>query len=596
MIKKKGSRGFLLLIFFLSINLYAQQYPGGRDDSLPALQYALYVQEFINEGKWSEAFAAVRRAGDFANASSDISYQSALCRLNANDSLNAVIFDLDSAIQTNRWTIHNENSALMLKAQTLIILRDYYGAVSCLNIIGSHAESNAQIRADAEMMRLTALRGIALGAGGNPQTLAVFRSGVLNAMDRYPRDPRPLRIFFEYAASSVMGANRLPQISSLPDSDINLLDLAIRRLPFLLDTDPDLAWMAAPFMRDTDAARRTLSSYRSGGLSSQLGFIPNPASIPPALNLGLISDRAAIEELFMLRSNQELTLDKKILTDTYDMLRSEEGRDLFTLRLLSFTGYIITDEERDGYAENSAYYRNGLIVHSTHYFIQDNVTDMYMDYGLNYDPQKFTVPVLGQTQTRAEIIWERYPSIIQARFGNETFNFGPANFQYAPVSLIELGGSNSFNSILFPVISNRYVDITYRTLVSFCSTLTRPSLEFDGAMETIFLSGGVIQYVTEEINGMQISVTEFDRGLPSVQYIDIDLDGRMETIRRFRRPPSDYVWQDLFDYRRLLASSESDFRGDGRFKTMEVYQLDGSIVYYYDLDGSGTMNYSEIRN
>jgi hypothetical protein len=88
---------------------------------------------------------------------------------------------------------------------------------------------------------------------------------------------------------------------------------------------------------------------------------------------------------------------------------------------------------------------------------------------------------------------------------------------------------------------------------------------------------------------MQISVTEFERGSPVIQYVDMDMDGRMETIRRFRPPSPDF--QENFDIRKLLASSESDWTGDGHHKTGEVYREDGSVVYTWDMDRSGVMNY-----
>jgi len=50
---------------------------------------------------------------------------------------------------------------------------------------------------------------------------------------------------------------------------------------------------------------------------------------------------------------------------------------------------------------------------------------------------------------------------------------------------------------------------------------------------------------------------------------------------------------ETFNYRRLIASSESDWTGQGKFKTGEVYQKDGSVVYSWDTDGAGEMNYSE---
>jgi hypothetical protein len=76
----------------------------------------------------------------------------------------------------------------------------------------------------------------------------------------------------------------------------------------------------------------------------------------------------------------------------------------------------------------------------------------------------------------------------------------------------------------------------------------------------------------------------------------MDQDGRMETIRRFRQPEHDFPWPDsnqTFNYRSLLSSSESNWTGDGQYKTGEMYLQDGSVVYLFDMDGSGTMNFSE---
>ena len=98
----------------------------------------------------------------------------------------------------------------------------------------------------------------------------------------------------------------------------------------------------------------------------------------------------------------------------------------------------------------------------------------------------------------------------------------------------------------------------------------------------------------EILEGGTYSVTQFENGFPVIQHIDLDLDGRKETIRRFRRPPPG-AW-DFLEYRRLIASSESDWSGDGRYITKEVYRQDGSVVYSFDIDGSGELNYSETRN
>jgi hypothetical protein len=178
----------------------------------------------------------------------------------------------------------------------------------------------------------------------------------------------------------------------------------------------------------------------------------------------------------------------------------------------------------------------------------------------------------------------------------EKYLFAPAGFQYAPVRYIEIGGSQNISglSYLVPVFQN--IDLTHQSLISFCSSIIRKSPEIEDAEETIYMNNGVILQVIEKIGGKQVSVTEFERGLPVIQRIDLDLDGSMETIRRFRKPPQDYTWQNPLDYRRLIASSESDWSGDGKHKTREVYQPDGSVVYYFDMDGSGIWTHSETGN
>ncbi|MCL2442460.1 MAG: hypothetical protein FWD13_03235 [Treponema sp.] len=600
-----------LLLFFVIPSFYlsaqSQLRAGGRDDSEVARQYVQWIKQAIDEDRWTEAAAAVVRAGDFANVLSDVPYLNAVIYNHFGESRIIVLDNLNKAIDTNRWVIYNENQALLFRAEILLAMRDYRGVLSSVSQIGEHAAGNAQMRADAAMLRLLALRGMAVSNDViyDPiQTMAQFRSQVLLNMDRFPRDPRPLRIFFEYARSRKPQSFEFPAIvadmddrGQLTDGDFTLLELVLRRLPFLLETDPELAWMAAPFISDIEAARRLVASYRSGSLSqSHSGtFKPNPASIPIALNLGLIDDKTAVEELFpVIADDEKLVHNIENIMNTYKLLRSEEGRELFTRKLLSYTGTIYTDIDNDGYIDSQVFYISGVVQAFEYDRDQSNVFDLLILFTSDGVPDYTRVYITGQ-KLFAHVNYERYPSVEQVILGNplagnpDTFKFGPADFQYSPVSFIEIGGSNNFKGLLYPILEHQFFDLTYRSLIYFCSSLTRRSLEFEGAIETIYMNRGELLQAVEVINGKQISVTEFEMGLPVIQYVDLDLDGRMETIRRFRFPPAGYVWQDIFDYRRLIASSESDWTGDGRHKTMEVYLPDGSVVYYIDIDGTGEM-------
>jgi len=611
----------LFLILFPSY-IFAQPHhaPGGRDDTAPALRYAQYVKQLIDEKKRDEALAASARTGDFANVSSDVSYQRAfiLSQYSHGVNRNVIVEYLQKAIDTNRWMIYSENAALLLKAEKLIALRKYSDVFAVLDKIGGN-EISAQTRADAEMLRLYALRGMA--HNGDLNALAQFRSLTLTAMDRFSRDPRPLRIFFEYARGRMSfspNVFHIPFYNNITDGDFSLMELALRRLPFLLEADTDLAWLASPFIRNLDDARRLTSTYRAGGIPNiqNRDFMPRPESIPLALNLGLIDDRRATEELFSgsrgfnyplpegIAPNGNPALDKDVIADVYALLRSEEGRDNFTRKLLAFSGVIFSDEDRDGYIDNFAVYDSGAVI--VYEIDKDQSNDFHFKYYISGGSLlSAKIHLTGQAADLL-INWERYPSVADAELNSsmprnkELFTFRPAEFQYHPVSFIELGGSQKLSGLLYPVTEYENAGISYRTLVLFCSTLTRNSPEFDNAEETFFMEKGVplkaVEYVFGEIlNGDSLSITEFERGLPVIQYIDLDLDGRKETIRRFRRPAVRYDL-DFLKYRGLIASCESDWSGDGRHKTKEVYLEDGSVVYSIDADGSGVYNYPETGN
>jgi tetratricopeptide (TPR) repeat protein len=563
---------FILLFVLVFSDLHAQSRSGDADI---AGQYVKWAEQAIEEGRWSEALTGLERAYDFASVSSDISWLLAFVRAHERKNRNGIMEALDRALETNRWVDYNAQQALLLKAQTLIGMRDYYGALAVIEQAGQSA--------DSAMLRLLALKG-AVTVSGLP-ALARFRSSLLETMDRYPRDPRPLRIFFTYAHNKDAARSRPAQ------SDFDLLELVMRRLPFLLEDDPDLAWMAAYFMSDTEAARRLTASYRAGAVGkTNENFRPNPRSAAAALNLGLIGDSEAVEELFSgFAGNEGLVLDEDLIVEIGDLLRSEEGRELFTRKLLSFSG-VITFEEEGGYAGIRAYYRSGVIREALFDLNLDGNAELRVVFAADGVPVSAERFVAG-VSAPAFVQWERYPSVRQVEFAGETFLFRSAGFQFAPVVFTELGGSKSRTGLDFPFLAGQNTELTRRALVSFCASIRRPCVEFDGAVEEIFLEGGIPRQAVVTLDGKRVSITEFERGFPVLQRVDLDLDGRMETIRRFRRPGPDF--EDTFDYHGLIASSESDWTGEGVYKTGEVYLQDGSVVYSWDVDGSGTTDYSE---
>jgi hypothetical protein len=603
-------RLLLFLILFSSVVfcVFAQRATEYGDGAM-AQQYSQWVQKEIDEGRLNEALAGLERAKDFANVSSDISYQLAFVRSALGKSRTSVIEALDYAVQVNRWVNYSSSDATLFKINQLIAMRKYADALSILDYDNIIATS-------ADWLRLLALKGLAYG--GNINALARFRSLVLITMDRYPADHAPFVVFFDYARSK--------KPADISESDRSLLELVLKRLPFILEVEPELAWMAAPFIKDTAEARRYVSAYRSGGLhrsppeysSTARDFRPHPASIPAALNLGLLADREAVEELFsgtrginyplpdgfIPVTNGDPILERKIIEDVFKMLGSDEGKDLFMQKLLSFTGMIISDDDNDGIVDHYTVYNSGVISEYAYDRNQENIFDLRIGFSGEGSPVLGEIPITG-VKTPARVQWDnsvtgsRYPSVKQITLGKEDFMFRPAEFQYAPLELIILGGSVNYSGLAYPVPMYQYIELTRRSMVSFAWVLNRPSEEFSGAVERIFFERGIPRQAVEVLEGNNVSITEFMNGLPYIQYIDLDADGRMETVRRFKKPEpgqATELYYEIVNYLSLVESSQSDWTGEGVFKTGEAYLPDGSVVYSWDMDGSGSMNYSEIGN
>ena len=567
----------LVVVFALSgiAGLGAQQgFPGedwaeAKGDPAVAERYVSWIEEAIAAGQWQQARAALERASDFADVSSDVSYLLAQSLLRANSDRGQILRALSKAITTRRWVRYAEADARLLQARQLIALRRYPSALETLTVRRAAVGDDA----DSAMLRLEALKGLVFATvlpDGEAQrwrqaeTLpapAEFRRRLLEAMDRYPRDSRPLRLLFDYAG------RREPT-----RDDTALMEIALRRLPFLLETDPELAWMAAPFITDVDEARRLVGAYRSGSLLSQAdSFRPEPASIALALNLGLLDDADAVDELF----DAAVTLDRNIILSISDLLRSEEGRDSFAQRLLSFTGTITEDEDQDGIPESRAMYLRGALRELHSDIDQDGLNDIVVlfDTGLPRQAELYALPAAGSEGTKAQVHWERYPSVQRVVLGRETYLFTPGGFMFALVSFEELCATGSRAGLLFPRQDPQNQGLTRRMLSSFAVSVQHPSAEFEGGVESLSLVRGVPYRAEVVLGGAVVSVTEFENGFPTIQRVDLDRDGRMETVRRFRPVP-----------RGGIESAAIDQNGDGVFEYVEMYREDGSVVYSWSFD------------
>jgi antitoxin component YwqK of YwqJK toxin-antitoxin module len=148
------------------------------------------------------------------------------------------------------------------------------------------------------------------------------------------------------------------------------------------------------------------------------------------------------------------------------------------------------------------------------------------------------------------------------------------DYFYTPLRFITLveGGPD------YPEREEPLPPLNERSLLSFSAILRRPSEEFSNATEELELNNGIpVKSTVYYENGKKAAETEYSIGRPLLQRLDLDQDGRMETIRRFERTEPPF----------RVLSSESDWDGDGIFEYAETLQQDGTVKKSWDLDRDG---------
>jgi hypothetical protein len=557
------SRRLLFPAWLLAVALTALPAQDWEDertgDTAVAERYVQWVRNAIDGDQWALAEEALERAADYADVSSDLSYLLALVRTHERRPRWTVLEALHSALAFNRWNFYSREEARLLEAETLIAIRSFGEALDSLQTAG---ESNRAL-----CLRALACRGLRDSRG--------FLQTIKAGLDRYPRSPEPVRILFAYASDRIPSAG-----------ERELVSLCLRRLPVLLEEDPELAFLAVPFIRDTEEARRLVSSYRANGGA-------NPAALPAALNLGIIGEDQAVAELF-----RESSLDKALLETIWGLLRDNEDRLNFARALSAFDGFITGDIDRDGCFESRTGYRGGSLISYSFDADQDLLPELEVFFS-NGLPVRAELAAGDPGMDRSVVFleWEQYPAVLQAELGEVKYIPRPEDFFFNPLEFRDLLGS----ALLYPerVFIPR---LSQRTLVSFAFTIERPGREIPGSVERIEMKAGVPQRSREYVRNRLVSDTEYLLGQPVFQRIDMDMDGRLETVRRFNHrefPPEDPIGitGDMTRgiaqrYAGNLVSSESDWDGDGVYEYGESYMED-LVIRSWDMDKDGIREYTE---
>ncbi|MDR2551734.1 MAG: hypothetical protein LBD31_00995 [Treponema sp.] len=578
-------RVFLFVLFCPLVSLAAQNGPvqpavpadlfSASGDAAVARRYLEWARKEFNEGRPAEALAALERGADYASASSDLSCFLAVLRDLQGRPRFAVLESCRWALETARWeglSLPGGKKAgpefvRLLEAKILTELRFFETALESLRYCNPEEY-------DVQYRRLCALKGLAESRNGWG---AEFLRSMALTMDRFPRETAPVRLLFDYASRQDAGPGIRP-----------LTGLAIRRLPVLIAADQELAYMAVPFIEDRETARRYTASYRAAVNP------PNPASLPAALDLGLISGLQAVEELFSFRgegsggtnspSEDRRTLSRELASSILGLLRTGDERARLGRNLSRFSGVITEDADHDGIVEARTLYREGMIQEYRCDADQDGVEELTAGFSAGLPEwaevliagfssgEEPVLPLNGGKRLRVLIRWERYPAVLYAELEESRYIPRPLDYFYTPFHFVSLAPEGPG----YPLREDPLPFLTQRSLLSFAVAVEKPSAEFRGALERIELSAGIPAGSAVYLEGRKVAETEFRGGRPLVQRLDLDLDGRMETIRRY--DPAE-AWR--------LLSSESDWDGDGVYEYAETLQNDGMLKKFWDLDRDG---------
>jgi tetratricopeptide (TPR) repeat protein len=529
---------FVVAAFTAFVPAFSQDHTGPE---AVAERYALYVQSLIDGGQWEQAEAALLRALDYADVSSDISYQLAFVRQQLGQPVHPVLDMARNALETNRFRIYRSEDARFIEARSLLTLRQYSNALRSVQLCADNA--------DSALIRLEAWKGLDDRQG-------FIREASLS-LDRFARDPRISTLILRYAATHTPAGGEQA-----------LVDRVLRTLSMLTDRTPELAYLAAPFVYDRQEAQRLIAAYRA------VTQVPAAESLPVSLDLGVIGGENAMMTLF---ANN--TLDKNVLLSVWSLLGTDEDRNAFERNLQAFSGFITTDENHDGIAETRAEYRNGRIVSYNHDADQDGLPNITVRFAGEIPESGFLA------EGNITLHWQEFPGVRQAERDGLRYDFAPRTLFFAPFRLQEFCGKT-----IFPEPDVYAGTITERTLAGFALAITRYSREFDGAEEVITMLDGIPVRAEERLNGRLVSETEFDRGFPVRQLLDMDLNGSLESVRRFREDLS----REYYPVREIVPVSQvSDFNDNGVAEYKEEYAADGTVSRFWDMDEDGVYEYRE---
>lgn len=538
---------FTMAVVVAGTSAFAQSSTSGRNTALAASRVTGAISA-LSLGFTDEAKELVEEALAFAPADPDANYLRALVGLATGESLATVLASIEIALVGDDYRFYDPLDAEILYAGLLVRVKRPEDA---LRFLDGKPEDPEVLHAGAMAMRM-------LG------DLDRERSLVAEALRRFPDDPRTV-------------VRWLSRREPLERSPVNagLLARLFNQRPALVERDPRLNILLAPYAPSLEEARFLVREYRA------MGGSPGYSAIQ-ALRLGLVDEYRAMDEFLNGEGNKyPALLEWPDLVKLAGLLSGREALDGLIHDFRRFDGILALDSNDDGSHEIMIRYEHGLPASMSIDDNQDGKPEMLVDF-LDGVPSFIK---LEAESTRMEVRYSAWPyaSTVELHDGrsSDRYHFGPTLMSLPLVRFQELvrGGTGT----IWGLTSAGLGLPSRNSLLMKAYRIER--LTPTGRVSLLAMDGIPQRSWWQDQYGQQGRAI-YRNGLPVDERLDLNGDGIFEARRHWRR---DAVGQPY------PAFIETDLDGDGLYEYRE--SLVPPFIKSWDLDGDGLFdaNFDSIR-
>lgn len=502
------------------------------------------------EGSYEAAMFQAELGRGYAPKMADFPYLKSLSAFLLDEGAKYCLDYLNIAFEQGMvWHRFNPEDASLLRANLNVNMKRYAEALRIVSSLSFEIS-------DAALIRAKALYGL----GRRKEAEDV----ILQALDRHSFDPR------------------FPKLFLVQERDIkktvyskNIANRILENLYVWKDNDPLLLPLSVYFEDDDKINRRNLKIYRE----MHTNFLPSYTTqelffagetILSNINYGILSDEASIRELFSLKVGlKDFSTGKKItqnaiykehLLQLAKIVGNQDSRELIKSLLLNYSGVILEDENKDGIAESTIYYKAGRPDVALFDRDQNGYPSFIVECNFGI-PKK--VLVGNEMHT---LIYDEYPFVSSFQMQDDFFQIRPHVLKWQAFTLerlkLMLFSDTEKHKSFFVLTLNPNIKEINEASLKHVAAYKEVKKE-DEKIRTFYDRGEIISLETR-IDNEVVSLVNYKNGIPSIEKNDIDRDGYFEKLQEFDRYGN-------------IKKISVDFNKDGIFEYNEFYLANGSV-------------------